>query len=128
MGKKEVENKGMYRVRSRPMYQSSDDEDDDEGGATLECTSMTPFSDDEVPILDGITGSMGRLRSTVQSTLHLKIDDQRKERLQQSGYVLCDATESRTIFKEFIFEPKFVDLHMCQCYMWVCGATLKTEN
>ena len=124
----QVQNMGMYRIRRRPMDQSSDEEDDDEEGATVECTSMTPFPDDEVPILDGITGSMERLKSTVQTTLHLKIDDQRKERLQQSGYVLCDATESRNIFTEFIFEPKFLDLHMGQCYMWVCGATLKLEK
>ena len=125
--KDEIQNKGMYRIRRRPMYQSSDEEDDDEEGATVGCTPMTPFPDDELPILDGITDSVERLKSTVQTTLHLKIDDQRKERLQQSGYVLCDATEARSIFTEFIFEPKFLDMHMGQCYMWGC-ATLKVEH
>lgn len=118
----------MHRIRRRPMDQSSDEEDDDEEGATVECITMTPSPDDESPIMNGITGSMERLKSTVQTTLHLKIDDQRRERLQQSGYVLCDATEARSIFTEFIFEPKFLNLHMIQCYMWVCGATLKIED
>ena len=64
IGKKEVENKGMYRVRRRPLYQSSDEEEDDEEGANSECTPRKRFPVDKLPNLHRITGSIERLKST----------------------------------------------------------------
>ena len=126
---KEGDHQGMYRIRKRPMLQSSDEEEEEEEDIDNAFYDETPYSpklDDEEPMLDGITQSMKDVMSAVRKSLPLKrVEDSRKEELQQSGYVLCDATECRNIFTQFVFENESIDMHIVTPYMWACGATLK---
>ena len=108
------------------MLQSSDEEADDEEGGAL-CVTVSA-ENEELPILDTIAQSIKKATSAMQHTLHLKVYSPKRVELQEGGYVLCEATQCRAIFKELIFEDQMVDIHMGTPYMWVCGATLQIED
>lgn len=133
----------VYQIRKRPKDQSSDEDDDDavplnlanenDGDHVVQVSTendqqQTEDDEDAKPILDDIMESAKEAASTVQKALYLKVDSPIRHQLESGGYVLCDATKCREIFKEFIFENKAVDLHMGAPYMWACGATLKIED
>lgn len=63
----------------------------------------------------------------IQTDIRCKMDTSRRRRKYGGrNFVLCDATQCRYIFQEFVFEfPDSLRCHNPQRYLWACDATLR---
>ena len=62
-----------------------------------------------------------------QTDIRCKMDTSKRQRKYGGrNFVLCDATQCRYIFQEFVFEfPDSLRCHNPQHYLWACDATLR---
>merc|ERR1712087_877840 len=63
----------------------------------------------------------------LQTDMRCKMDtSKRRKKYSGRNYVLCDATDCRYIFQEFVFDfPDSLTVHNPQRYLWACDATLR---
>ena len=74
-----------------------------------------------------IAHDIGRGVRDFQTDIRCKMDTSRRRRKYGGGnYVLCEATQCRYMFQEFVFEfPASLKSHNPQRYLWACDATLR---
>ena len=137
----------LFRVRSRPLYDSSDDEDDADNDQALPSLQMSSSA------VANTRRERNRYRMMMQNQNRLSAvlmhdypeivkensavqvprvtsgTTKKHTPLQINGYVLCDASRCRNIFQELVVDyPTSMDLHLPRPYLWACGTTLKMED